>query len=86
MQNSIPRFRQSSIISERPCYSLRKNCPYLELFWSAFSRIGTDYREILSVLIQSECGKNAEQNNSEYGHFYTVICLWIENFDELQLP
>ena len=23
--------------------SLRKNCPYLELFWSVFSRIWTEY-------------------------------------------
>ena len=33
--------------------SLRKKCPYSELFWSTFSRI----RE------------NVDQNNSEYGHF-----------------
>ena len=34
---------------------MRKKCPYSELFWSGFSRIWT--RE------------NADQNNSEYGHF-----------------
>ena len=34
-------------------HSLRKKCPYSELFWSAFSRIRTEYGEIL----RSECGK-----------------------------
>ena len=34
--------------------TLRKNCPYSELFWSVFS---------------PNVGKNADQNNSEYGHF-----------------
>ena len=50
--------------------SLRKKCPYSELFWSVFSRIRTEYGEILR--------KNTEQNNSECGH---VLCgtsyLWI---------
>ena len=36
--------------------SLRKRCPYSELFWSAFSR---------AVQMQ----ENADQNNSEYRHF-----------------
>ena len=27
--------------------TLRKKCPYSELFWSAFSRIWTEYGEIL---------------------------------------
>ena len=29
--------------------TLRKKCPYLELFWSVFSRIRTEYGEILSI-------------------------------------
>ena len=29
-------------------FALHKKCPYLELFWSAFSHIRTEYREILS--------------------------------------
>ena len=36
--------------------SLRKKCLYSELFWSAFSRIRTEYGEI-SLRIQSECRK-----------------------------
>ena len=42
-------------------YSLRKKWPYSELFWSVFSRIGTEY----SVRIR----ENTDQNNSKYGHF-----------------
>ena len=34
---------------------LRKNCPYSELFWSAFSRIRTEYGEILSPNV-GKCG------------------------------
>ena len=29
--------------------SLREKCPYSELFWSAFSRIQTEYGEIRSI-------------------------------------
>ena len=28
---------------------LRQKCPYSELFWSAFSRIRTEYGEILRI-------------------------------------
>ena len=41
--------------------TLREKCPYSELFWSAFSRIRTRY----SVQMR----ENADQYNSEYGHF-----------------
>ena len=47
---------------------LRKN--YSELFWFAFSRIGTEYGEIIRISPYSvRMRKNAGQNNSEYGHF-----------------
>ena len=39
-------------------FALRKKCPYSELFWSAF------------FLHFPPRGKNADQNNSEYGHFF----------------
>ena len=29
--------------------TLREECPYSELFWSAFSRIWTEYGEILRI-------------------------------------
>ena len=36
----------------------------------AFSRIRTEYGEMLSVFSSNEgkCGKNADQNNSRYGN------------------
>ena len=39
-------------------------------FWSVFSRIRTEYGEILvSLRIQSKCGKICTRNNSVFGHF-----------------
>ena len=50
--------------------SLRKMCPYLELFWSASSRIWTEYREILRISPYSvRMRENVDQNNSKYGQF-----------------
>ena len=50
--------------------TLRKKCRYTELFWSAFSRIWTEYGEILRISPYSvRMRENADQNNSEYGHF-----------------
>ena len=54
--------------------SLRKKCPYSELFWSAFFpqsdwiRRYIPYFSVFS-LNAGKCGKNADQNNSEYRHF-----------------
>ena len=47
-----------------------KKCPHSELFRSAFSCIGTEYGEILSIFspnagIQVQMPENADQNNSE---------------------
>ena len=64
-------------------YPLREKCPYSELFWSTFithfpaSGLNTERYEVqVSLRIQSgcgkmreKCGKNSDQNNSEYGHF-----------------
>ena len=46
-----------------PKYSeqaLSEKCPYLKIFWSIFSRIWTEYGEII---------RNTGQKNSKYGHF-----------------
>ena len=49
---------------------LRKKCPYLELFSSIFSCIWTKYGEIRSISpYLARMRENADQNNSEYGHF-----------------
>ena len=51
-------------------FSLRKKCPYSALFWSACSRIRTEYEEIWSICPYSaRMRENAQQNKSEYGHF-----------------
>ena len=50
--------------------ALREKCPYSELFWSAFSRLRTEYRDIRSIFQNSaQMRENADQNNSEYEHF-----------------
>ena len=49
---------------------MREKCPYSEFFWSEFSRIRTEYREIRSIcpyLVKMR--ENTDQKNSEYGHF-----------------
>ena len=51
-------------------YTLREKYPYSELFWSVFSRIPNEYGEILRISPYSvRMRENADQNNSEYGHF-----------------
>ena len=50
--------------------TLRKKCPYSELFWSVFSRIQSEYGEKRSISPYSvRMQENTVQNNSEYGHF-----------------
>ena len=47
-------------------FTLRKNCPYLELFWSVFSRIRTEYEDILPISPFSvQMRENKDQNNSK---------------------
>ena len=55
---------------------LRKKCPYSEFFWSVFSQIQSEYQDVLSKspsLVQIR--GNADQKNSEYGHFSRNV-LW----------
>ena len=55
---------------------LPEKCPYLELFLTVFSCIRTEYGEIRSISpYWVRMRKNADQNNSEYGHFYAVNTL-----------
>ena len=57
--------------------SLREKCLYLELFWSLFSRIWTEYAEIRSISPYSIwMRENTDQNNSEYRHFSHSACDW----------
>ena len=71
--------RKSIMVALTLKSALRKKCPYSELFWSAFfphfpafglntKRRDTEYLSVFSPNV-GKCGKNADQNNSEYGHF-----------------
>ena len=52
----------------------RQMCPYSELFWSAFSRIWTEYGEIRSISPYPVWKReNAVQNTSEHGHFLRKV-------------
>ena len=49
-----------------PC----EKCPYLEFFWSLFSRIQTECGEIRIISPYSvRMWENTDQKNSEYGDF-----------------
>ena len=50
--------------------ALRKKCPYLELFWSVFSFIWTEYEEIRGVSPYSvRIREKEDHKNSDYGYF-----------------
>ena len=55
---------------ENDTVTLRKKCPYSELFWSAFSSSRTEYGKVRSISPYSvRMQENADQHYSEYGHF-----------------
>ena len=54
--------------------TLREKYLYLELLWSVFSGIRTEYEEILHFspyLVRMR--ENTDQNNTEYGHFLRSV-------------
>ena len=54
--------------------ALREKCPYSELFWSAFSLIRIEYREIPILSPYSfRMRQNTDLNNSEYGHLLRSV-------------
>ena len=57
--------------------SLRKKCPYSELFWSVFSRIWTEYEA--SLRIQCECGKIRTRITPNTDTFHAVDLLRIDS-------
>ena len=66
--------RQLSLIC-----TLREKCPYSELFWSAFSRIRTEYGEIIRISWYSiQMRENADQNNCGYKHFLRSEMVLVE--------
>ena len=57
--------------------TLRKMCPYSELFWSEFPRIWTEYGEIWSVSPYSaRIRENADQNNSKHEDIIHSVSVW----------
>ena len=62
-------FRKSEKVRKKRL-TLRENFPYSEFFWSAFSRIRTEYVDIRSISPYSvRMRENTDQKNSEEGHF-----------------
>ena len=58
-------------------HSLREKCTYLELSWPAFSRIWTEYGDLLSKSPYSHrMQENTDQKNSKYGHISHSDYLW----------
>ena len=56
--------------------TLRENSPYSELFWSVFSRIWTEYRQIPRISLYSvQMQENADQNNLT---LFTVLTLFTQ--------
>ena len=50
-----------------------KKCQYSELFWTVFFLIRTEYREIVSLRIQSECGKMRTRITPNTDTFHAVL-------------
>ena len=64
-------FKKSQVFKS---LTLREKCLYSEFFWLLFSRIRTEYGEILCI---SPCSvqmrENTDQKNSEYGNFLRSV-------------
>ena len=54
---------------------LRKKCSYSEFFWSVFSHIRTEYRDLRNKSLHSVREKT-DQKNSEYRHFVRSALQW----------
>ena len=61
--------------------TLGEKCPYSELFWSAFSRIWTEYGEE-SFRIQSKCRKMRTGITPNTDTFYAVVYTALVTFNE----
>ena len=54
--------------------ALREKCPNSEFFWSIFSRIETEYLDILRISPYSvRIREHTDQTNSEYKHFLRIM-------------
>ena len=68
------RFAKCKILNLKLSQRLCKKCPYSELFLSGFFPHFQCVRMRENAGNTSECGKNPDQNNSEYGHFLRSEC------------
>ena len=55
---------------------LREKCRYSEFFWSIYSRIRTEYWDIVFIFPYSAgmIRSGHDQKNSKYGHFSRSLC------------
>ena len=79
---AIDLCKQQALDANRKQYNkvtLRKKCPYSELFWYVFSRISTEYGNLLHESPNSvQMLENTDQKYSQYGHFsHSLILLLI---------
>ena len=79
---AIDLCKQQALDANRKQYNkvtLRKKCPYSELFWYVFSRIPTEYGNLLHESPNSvQMLENTDQKYSQYGHFsHSLILLLI---------
>ena len=55
-------------------FTLRKKCSYLEFFLSRFSRIWTEYEDVLCLSLYSvQMWEAEDQRNTEYIHFLRSV-------------
>ena len=66
---------------------MRKNCPHLDLFWSAFSHMQTEYGDILHISSSSvQMRENGGQKNFKYRDFLRSICSYVLACHLVQSP
>ena len=83
--------RKKCLYSDLLWFAVLKHSPAFELgvilvhFFPAFSCIRTEHGEILRIFSPNagKCGKNADQNNSEYEHFLRSVYQLREHVDDL---
>ena len=78
-RKEIFTFQWSKFSKETVGYlTLCEKCPYLEFFWTIFSRVLTEYGEILRIPPHSfRMRKKTDQRNFKYRHFSrSVILQW----------
>ena len=74
LPNGHTYFKNLAVFTPQVCLAvfqpLREKCPYSEFFWSAFSRVRTEYEGIRSICPYSvRMLENTDQKNSEDGRF-----------------